>query len=340
MISIPYSRFYFIDKNGNVVKNKKVEEYEKINIPDPVYENEYVYIMTNSSYISKYKIVDLIIHSFYGIGDFEFIIEKGKRDLLDRIKFKINPIFINDEKILINNIVFKKIANFSGYYISKSSIIYSIKSNKFIRHKLDRVYGYHQASLICDNGRNTFIRIHRYVFFTWNDNTEYSRKLFINHKDGNKGNNDLSNLEESSPIHNTRHAIYNGLKKGVWTLDEAEKVAFLLEKGTDLKTIYNSLKTDKSYKSFVNLCYGMRKGRYFKDIVSKYKIGESSKRQKYSEDIIRSLCEDFETDNIYLYNRKRDYFESLSEKNNIPYFIVYQVYKKIKWKKISKDYNF
>ena len=341
MITIPYSRFYYINKDGIITKNTRIEEYENIAIPNPILQDDTIKILTENSSFKEYDKMKLIIDSFYGIGNYKYYIsDTNGKSILDNVVFVIDPVIIDQDTISINNILFKRISGFSKYFISKSSIIYSTTTNKFIRHKLDKPSGYHQVSLINDLGERKSIRVHRYVYFTWKEDLKFSVDIYVNHRDGNKGHNDFYNLEESSPIHNTRHAIDNGLKKQVWSIDEVENVCISLEKYKDLESAYESLETNKSYKTFVNLCYGLRKGRYFKDVASKYNIGNSKTKQKYSEETIRSLCRDFETNSIHKYARSRDYFEYLSKKFDVPYFVVYQVYRRAKWKKISNDYNF
>lgn len=57
------------------------------------------------------------------------------------------------------------------------------------------------------------IKIHRAVAETFIDNPE--GKPAINHIDGNKLNNDVSNLEWVTFSENTRHAVSHGLQKGL-----------------------------------------------------------------------------------------------------------------------------
>ena len=54
--------------------------------------------------------------------------------------------------------------------------------------------------------------IHRMVAGTFIPNQD--RKTFVNHKDGNKHNNVVSNLEWTTPQENTEHALETGIQKG------------------------------------------------------------------------------------------------------------------------------
>ena len=62
------------------------------------------------------------------------------------------------------------------------------------------------------DGRKKTFRLHRLVMMAFNpiDNSE---NMQINHKDGNKKNNALSNLEWCTASENQIHAFKNGLQK-------------------------------------------------------------------------------------------------------------------------------
>lgn len=73
--------------------------------------------------------------------------------------------------------------------------------------------GYKTVNLCVNNKRKT-ISIHRIVAFTFLNKTEEEVKRFkltVNHKDGNKLNNDISNLEWCTSQENLKHAWENEL---------------------------------------------------------------------------------------------------------------------------------
>lgn len=95
------------------------------------------------------------------------------------------------------------------YYISTYGRIYSTYTNTFIVPRYTD-NGYLQASLMTETGR-VFRKIHRLVMMTF----AYivgCEHLHVNHKDGNKCNNYILNLEWSTPKDNIDHAIKNGLR--------------------------------------------------------------------------------------------------------------------------------
>lgn len=70
--------------------------------------------------------------------------------------------------------------------------------------------GYARIAL-CKDGKHTTFLLHRLVAdaFVQNPNKE----ICVNHKDGNKGNNNASNLEWCSYEENMQHAVKHGLAR-------------------------------------------------------------------------------------------------------------------------------
>lgn len=69
--------------------------------------------------------------------------------------------------------------------------------------------GYRRIRLIDNSGKKRGVLVHRAVAEAFIDNPNNDE--FVNHIDGNKGNNKSSNLEWCSPRDNVRHAWRNGL---------------------------------------------------------------------------------------------------------------------------------
>ena len=97
----------------------------------------------------------------------------------------------------------KVIKDFSYYKINNKGEIYSLYSDKILKNKL-HPKGYLYIGLHKNKvkyGR----KIHRLVAEAFIDNPE--NKPQVNHKDGNKSNNKVSNLEWSTDQENKDHAI-------------------------------------------------------------------------------------------------------------------------------------
>lgn len=115
------------------------------------------------------------------------------------------------------------IRNYSDLYlVSTKGNVHSIRRNRTIGSITTNGY---KSVVLCKKGiKNTFL-IHRLVAKTFIPNPK--NKPEVNHKDGNKLNNDYSNLEWSTSTENNIHAIQNRLrtkfkgisKKGLKVLD-------------------------------------------------------------------------------------------------------------------------
>src|SRR5699024_473267 len=80
--------------------------------------------------------------------------------------------------------------------------------DKILSQRMDR-YGYLRTSLY-KNGKPKTMTIHRIVAENFIPNE--GRKLTVNHKDGNKLNNKLNNLEWATWSENNQHALDTGLR--------------------------------------------------------------------------------------------------------------------------------
>jgi hypothetical protein len=94
------------------------------------------------------------------------------------------------------------------YKVSNSGRIYSIKRDKIKKQSLSKTGKYPVVSLYKD-GKTIVKKVHRIVLESF---TNIS-KLQVNHKDGNKLNNNLENLEYCTQRYNLIHARKNGLNK-------------------------------------------------------------------------------------------------------------------------------
>lgn len=93
------------------------------------------------------------------------------------------------------------------YRVSDSGEVFSSISNKILK-PIDDGNGYLAVSLYID-GMSEKYKIHRLVAEVFIENT--SNLLTVNHKDGNKLNNNVDNLEWMSQGDNTKHAWTSGL---------------------------------------------------------------------------------------------------------------------------------
>lgn len=107
----------------------------------------------------------------------------------------------------------------------------------------------HLVTRLWRNGTSKCLYVHRLMAKAFIPNPE--NKPHINHKDGNKNNNSLSNLEWCTPSENNQHAIDNGLRgynKGcdhafsVFSKEEVLNIRKLFKSGlriADITRLYN-----------------------------------------------------------------------------------------------------
>ena len=87
---------------------------------------------------------------------------------------------------------YKSIKGYEKYYlIYDDGRVWSIRSNKFLKPKVERT-GYLSVDL-CVNKQKTRIKIHRLVAEAFIPNP--NNLPYVNHKDKNKQNNKANNLE-------------------------------------------------------------------------------------------------------------------------------------------------
>lgn len=95
----------------------------------------------------------------------------------------------------------RTIAEYPNYLISKSGNVVSIRRMIVLRHDVSS--GYCQVRLYNSNGHKT-LKIHRLVSEAFLDNPAGLK--YVNHIDGDRMNNDVSNLEWCSASENMEHA--------------------------------------------------------------------------------------------------------------------------------------
>lgn len=105
----------------------------------------------------------------------------------------------------------KRIPNYDNYYIYDNGDILNILTNKILKGSIGE-NGYRYYRLSKDN-KKKMLYAHRLVAEAFIENP--NSLAVVNHKDGNKLNNDASNLEWVSYSDNVTHAHQNNLIKKI-----------------------------------------------------------------------------------------------------------------------------
>lgn len=153
---------------------------------------------------------------------------------------------------------FVPIKGYEEYLINKEGKVYSSKTKKFlgIRNR-----GGYLAFTICVNNKRKDLFLHRALAITFIPNPE--NLPFINHKDGNKHNNALDNLEWCTGSQNVQHAYDTGLAHG-HHLEYTPELRYKLGKGWRGKK-RNEEDKEKIRKAMLGRKYDATVGQKHKD---------------------------------------------------------------------------
>lgn len=177
------------------------------------------------------------------------------------------------------NEIWKPVVDFENYYeVSSLGNVRTIdryacdKNGKYRHIKLKQITkqidrsGYYKVDIKNDVERKT-IAIHRLVAQAFLPNSE--NKPCVNHIDGNKLNNSITNLEWATYSENNKHAIDTGLRKSPWTgkfglNNPVSKPVYQLDKmGNIINNFVNAREAENitgiSHKHISCCCNGKRK---------------------------------------------------------------------------------
>ena len=143
----------------------------------------------------------------------------------------------------------KQIENWNNYTINENGEVRNIKTKRILKqHKTNK--GYLWVELY-NNKEHKKFSIHRLVAQAFILNPE--NKPQVNHKDGNKENNNVNNLEWVTNQENRNHAIKNNLTKNLcgeeapWSKLTKEKVIYIRKLYDDKTVLFNAKELAKKF---------------------------------------------------------------------------------------------
>ena len=144
------------------------------------------------------------------------------------------------QDITMDNINLKPIPGYEGLYsINEMGNVYSISGKRYKTRKgrwlvtSENKNGYNCVRLSDGRGGKKHFNIHRLMHMTF---FGYNNAFVINHLNGNKRDNRLSNLEVCTQSENILHAFRTGLKQKTYgrqklTLEQAREIRMRREAG-------------------------------------------------------------------------------------------------------------
>lgn len=226
------------------------------------------------------------------------------------------------------------------YLISNYGRVWHIYEHRFLSTNLDSK-GYLIKPFALRNGKQKICRIHRLIMlvFCWIPDND---KLDVNHKDGNKQNCYIGNLEWATRKENTLHAIHvlgEGGKRKV-SDEQVHEICKLLE---ERKLTLNQIaeKTKTSY----GIVASIERKAVHTEISDKYNFGRRKIANNLTIDQVNAICKYFESnpkpDNLYFKDYFKEALKSLEiDINTLTVRSVQKIFNKETYKYVSKNYNF
>lgn len=127
---------------------------------------------------------------------------------------------------------------FDRYFVTEFAQVFNRDTYKEVIPKI-HINGYVYVTLTDYEGRKHSVRLHRVVAETYLPNP--SGLPQVNHIDGVKTNNSISNLEWVSAEENTRHALKEGLRSGYLSNELKELCLSRVARGDTIRSIAREL---------------------------------------------------------------------------------------------------
>ena len=154
-------------------------------------------------------------------------------------------------------------SKYPNYAVSDHGRVKKISTDKVLIATNDS-RGYPAVTIIDDNGQHTK-NVHRLVAETFIPNPEHKRT--VNHKDGNKSNNHISNLEWNTLSENVTHAYANGLKQRPDNAGSPKRAVRIVETGEVFESIGECARSINGDQAHICNClsgrYHTHKGFHF-----------------------------------------------------------------------------
>lgn len=235
------------------------------------------------------------------------------------------------------------------YYISEFGHVYN-KRGRRMKPRMKKT-GYLDIGLFVHKHK-IYPQIHVLVASTYIPNPD--NLPVVNHIDGNKLNNHVSNLEWVTYSQNTQHAFATGLmtpqygeKNGMalFTNKEVEHICELLQDGMEIDDVCREVGLDPHNPSDFHRIWAIKSGKRWSSISCNYTFPDKSQTNRFAEihlsperqQLIHSICKEIEKSPPD--TKISDIAKQLGlEYNSKTYDLIYDIKKRNKYKSISRRY--
>lgn len=340
---------YYVSRSGRIGKFHKISgNQDKYQVFEPIT----TYLRDGTVYVHLYApgkdaqlpVAKLSANSIYGETPFKVIYRDGNPQnlLKDNLQLKISHFeFVEnmqyeDEVIpgttliiyggkgmktydLFRPVPEDYLLNNRRYWVSRSGAVFDVFTRSFISRSNDD-NGYYKIMLmhagVMENGKyksefQRVMKVHRLVYWVWGG--PIPKGWTIDHVDGHKYNNHISNLECVTLEENLRRMILRNrddelIIRSRWNDEQAEVVCKMLQDGNTYAQICEALGFDasdshsKDYIAVSNLCKAIIDKRTFKAISKDYDIKPTSvdnyhqsgykTPEKFDREVIKKICEE------------------------------------------------
>lgn len=171
---------------------------------------------------------------WYSAG-FVVLMAHSRLVIASKLLREIQPLYTDGDKtnLSIDNLAYRfingpiEVTGYPGYHyipmqaqygISRDGVAINVMTGKVMswsvtkpNPKRNRTGGYYYTRISRDDGFSTCLFRHRALCLTYKSYPDNVRKLQVNHEDGVPGNDNLDNINWSTPRENVMHAISTGL---------------------------------------------------------------------------------------------------------------------------------
>lgn len=271
-VTIPFLENYRITKDGEIFTEDGSKKL-------PTYFRKYKMVDIDGI---LYRVDELLLRTYIGIVDLPIMYKDLNKHncTLDNIEYSVTEFDIVDEYLYIKNsiMIFKKIPDSNDCYVSKNGVVFSTYKRYFkpISHADN---GYSKVSLTIGSICKSRL-LHRIVYSTWVQ--EIEERLVIDHIDGKKWHNDISNLEMVTSAENNIRAFQTNLKKLKYTKDIIGIICRMMQEQVQINTMYNvfEITTPKEKQLFTKMISDIKHFKCHADVAKNYDVANYNSKQQ------------------------------------------------------------